>query len=109
MIETGFMPKDNIGRVLSERATRSPYAGKVERARISRVLHDEVGQVISGVGLQLELLRMDSEDRAPETAARVEDIQRLLESALTPLKRLIRELDPVPWSAAGGQVDNRNR
>ena len=54
----------------------------------------------------MELLRMDYESRAPEIAARIVAIQRSLESALAPLRRLTSELEAVPRadmsSEAGG-------
>jgi signal transduction histidine kinase len=76
----------------------------MERERISRVLHDEVGQVVSAVGLQLELLRMDFESREPEIAARVAAIQHSLESALVPLRRLASELGAVPRAGSGSET-----
>ena len=83
-------------RVLSQLLVALACSGQAERDRISKVLHDEVGQVVSAAGLQLELLRMDFESRAPEVAARVATIQQTLDSALAPLRRLVSELDPVP-------------
>jgi signal transduction histidine kinase len=76
----------------------------VERERISKVLHDEVGQVVSAAGLQLELLRMDFESRVPEIAARVVAIQQSLDSALAPLRRLTSELAAVPRPGSGSQT-----
>ena len=53
-----------------------------ERARIARGLHDEVGQVLTGVLLQLE-----SEGRSEETKAAVRQ-------ALEEVRRIARELRP---------------
>jgi signal transduction histidine kinase len=71
------------------RARRVP---DVERVRIAKVLHDDVGQVLSAVGLQLELLRMDFEIRAPEICVRTTGIQELLDSAMARLRELINGL-----------------
>ena len=94
---------------MSELGASSAHKVMLERERISRVLHDEVGQVVSSAGLQLELLRMDFESRAPEIAARIVAIQRSLESALAPLRRLTSELEAVPragrCSEAGGESE----
>ena len=73
-------------------------SGQVERERVCKVLHDEVGQVISAVGLQIELLRLDFEAQAPGIAARTAEIQEMLDSALTPLRRLVSELNAAPRS-----------
>ena len=75
-------------------------AGQAQREHVSRILHDEVGQVLSAVGLQLELLRMDYEHLAPDIASRTESIQNMVESALEPLRRLVSELDPAARSRA---------
>jgi signal transduction histidine kinase len=73
-------------------------AGRLERRRVCQVLHDDVGQTISAVGLQLELLRMDYENSVPEIASRTSSIQKLLEGALNPLRELVSQLDPSPWT-----------
>ena len=80
---------------------RAAHTSKVEAERISRILHDEVGQVVSAVGLKLELLRMDCEKLTPEAAERVASIQRLLETAMVPLRRLISELATEPRTVSG--------
>ena len=80
---------------------RSGHAAEVEAERISRVLHDEVGQVVSAVGLKLELLRMDLEKNVPQAAERIVSIQRLLETAMVPLRRLISELATEPRTVSG--------
>ena len=64
----------------------------VERVKIAKVLHDDVGQILSAVGLQLELLRMDFECRAPEIGVRTTEIQHLLDRAMAQLRKLINEI-----------------
>jgi len=80
------------------------HADKAARERISQVLHDEVGQVVSAVGLKLELLRMDFEKRTPELAERVVGIQQLLETAMAPLRSLISGLAMDLRAETGGQT-----
>ena len=66
-------------------------AQEAERLRIARGLHDEVGQVLTGVLLQLDSLR----DAAP--AGRAGDIEETKESvrqALEEVRRIARELRP---------------
>lgn len=74
-------------------------ANQLERQRVCEVLHDEVGQTLSAVGLQLELLRMDFEGRAPEISLRTSSIQKLLDSALAPLRDLVAQIDPALWAS----------
>ena len=61
---------------------RALRAQESERGRIARGLHDEVGQVLTGVLLQLE-----SEGRSEETKAAVRE-------ALEEVRRIARELRP---------------
>lgn len=72
-----------------------------ERAQISRLLHDEVGQVLSAVGLHLDVLRLDIKDRAPEIVGRTSEIQRMLEGAVQQVRRLSYQLCPEPLERAG--------
>jgi signal transduction histidine kinase len=74
-----------------------------EWGRISRILHDEVGQIMSAVGLQLDVLRMDMEHQVPEITARTAEIQQLLERAITLVRDLSYELNPAVVEKAGFQ------
>jgi signal transduction histidine kinase len=74
-----------------------------EGTRVARVLHDEVGQVLSAVGLQLDVLRMDMQDRVPEIVGRTAEIQQLLERAITQVRSLSYELNPAIVERAGLQ------
>ena len=65
-----------------ESGRRALLAQEAERARIAGGLHDEVGQVLTGVLLQLE-----SEGRSEETKAAVRQ-------ALEEVRRIARELRP---------------
>jgi two-component system, NarL family, sensor histidine kinase UhpB len=74
-----------LDRLESERRESGQRAVRVqeaERARIARGLHDEVGQVLTGVLLQLE-----GEARSEETKAAVRQ-------ALEEVRRIARELRP---------------
>lgn len=84
--------------VLAQVLVNLLVAGQLERRRVCQVLHDDIGQTISAVGLQLELLRMDFEGAAPEIASRTSSIQKLLDGALNPLRELVSQLDPSPWT-----------
>lgn len=88
----------------SEPDLRPHKADRLLGERIARVLHDDVGQVVSAVGLKLELLRMDLEQQAPEVAERISGIQQLLETAMAPLRTLIAEVAEDSRSEARGQT-----
>jgi signal transduction histidine kinase len=74
-----------------------------ERGELARMLHDEVAQILSGVGLQLDILRMDLEDRVPEIASRTAEIQSLLDQLAKHIRHLSYELNPDIVKRAGLQ------
>jgi signal transduction histidine kinase len=79
-------------------------AREQEGARVSRLLHDEVGQVLSAIGLQLDLLRMDLAEDPQAAAARIAEIQRILEQAIGHVRDLSYELNPSVVERAGLQA-----
>jgi signal transduction histidine kinase len=78
-------------------------AREQECARVSRLLHDQVGQVLSAVGLQLDVLRLDLKQQVPEIVGRTAEIQQLLEEAVTKIRELSFELNPAIVERAGLQ------
>ncbi len=74
---------------------------EAQRSRIARLLHDEISQVLSAVGLHLDVLRMDFVERHPEVAGRTAEIQQLLEKAIDEVRNLSRDLDPSMVERAG--------
>lgn len=63
-------------------------------ARVSKLLHDDVSQVLSAVGLQLDAMRMDFSNQAPEIDQRAAEIQNMLEQAIEQLREISNELNP---------------
>ena len=74
---------------------------EVALARVSRLLHDDVSQVLSAVGLQLDAMRMDLRHVAPEVDSRTAEIQHLLEQAIGQLRDISNELNPSIVERAG--------
>jgi signal transduction histidine kinase len=72
-------------------------------ARVSRLLHDDVSQILSAVGLQLDAMRMDFREEAPEMDSRAVEIQELLEQAIEQLRDISNELNPSIVERAGLQ------
>lgn len=64
-----------------------------ESRRISRFLHDSVGQVLTATGLHLESLRLDL--AGTEAADRILEIQQHLDGALGQVRTLSQELNPA--------------
>jgi two-component system, chemotaxis family, CheB/CheR fusion protein len=76
-------------------------AREQEGVRLSKVLHDEVGQALSAVGLHLDLLRMDLNENPADCEARISEIQVMLERAMAHVRDLSYELNPNVVERAG--------
>jgi len=67
-------------------------AQEEERRRVARDLHDEVNQALTAILLRLEAL---SQDTAPERAAELAELKRLVSQAMDELLNLARQLRPT--------------
>jgi len=76
-------------------------AREQEGERLSRLLHDEVGQTLGAVGLHLDLLRMDLNENPSACEARISEIQAMLERAMAHVRDLSYELNPNVVERAG--------
>lgn len=73
-------------------ATELIRAEEEERARVSRELHDGLGQLIAAVNLEIETLRAE----APESLApRIDDLRTLANQIGTDIRRMAHELRPA--------------
>lgn len=61
---------------------------------VARVLHDDLGQTLTGVGMQMEAMRLDFQDRVPEIAGSVVALQQTLEELMQRIRELSHELNP---------------
>jgi two-component system, NarL family, sensor histidine kinase UhpB len=66
-------------------------AQEAERLRTAHELHDEIGQSLTAVALQVEQLAATAD--AP-TAARLDEVAELLQGSLDDIRRIVRELRP---------------
>ena len=76
-------------------------AQEFERNMVSKFLHDSVGQNLTALGLQLDLVRMDLESVSPETCARIAEIQKVLETMMEQVREYSYELNPSAVERAG--------
>ena len=76
-------------------------AQEFERNMAAKFLHDSVGQNLTALGLQLDLIRMDLETVSPEICARIAEIQKLLESMMQQVREYSYELNPSAVERAG--------
>ena len=88
-------------RFLEQMIVSTIYARELEQNRVSRVLHDDVGQVLSAVGLMLEALKLDHQQNAPELRDRLGEIQQMLEAAVKQVRAISYDLNPSVVERAG--------
>jgi two-component system sensor histidine kinase UhpB len=74
------------------RSTRAALgAQEAERLRTAQELHDEIGQSLTAVALQVERLAVDAE---PRTAERLGELGGQLQGCLDDIRRIVRKLRP---------------
>jgi two-component system NarL family sensor kinase len=72
-----------------------------ERKMASKFLHDTVGQNLTALGMQLDLVRMDFEETSPEACVRIGEIQKVLETIMEDVRDYSYELNPATVERAG--------
>jgi len=76
-------------------------AQEFERNMVSKFLHDSVGQNLTALGLQLDLIRMDLETTSPEQCRCIVEIQKLLNEMMEQVREYSYELNPSTVERAG--------
>jgi len=79
-------------------AAAARQAEEDERRRIGRELHDETGQSLLSLRLQLEMMERDAE---PSMRARLRDSRGVLERTVVELRRIIAALSPAVLERLG--------
>src|SRR5260370_28039443 len=88
---------------LAETLVAAIHENEAVLARVARLLHDDVSEVLSAVGLQLGAMRMDFRAQTPGLDERAADIQSMLEQAIEQLRDISNELNPSIVERAGLQ------
>jgi signal transduction histidine kinase len=73
---------------MGDMATRAAEDGSVKLERAAKLLHDEIGPLMSAAGLRLQLIKMDF----PETAPLVLQVTEILDEAIDRVRDMSREL-----------------
>jgi signal transduction histidine kinase len=81
----------------SQRLANELFETQSKLRAAGRVLHDQIGPLLSAAGIRLDLLRADH----PQTASAVQDALLALEEAMECVRRLSRELNPPPSAHLG--------
>jgi PAS domain S-box-containing protein len=72
-----------------------------ERSKVGGFLHDIIGQNLTALGLQLDVVRMDLESVSPATCAHVSEIQQLLGAMMEEVREFSYRLNPSIVERAG--------
>ncbi len=71
------------------------HVEEMERRRISRELHDEAGQSLVCIRLQIEMIEMSLPPSADEWRMKLAEARDLTEKTILEMRRLIADLSPV--------------
>ena len=82
-------------------AERLLQAEEHERRRITTELHDEAGQTLLCIRLQLELLERSVPEACPDLAKGLRETRALTESAILEIRRLLSSLSPAVLDQLG--------
>lgn len=89
-----------------------------ERKKLARQIHDEIGQALMSIKLDLRSLLLDGMDRSDAQAEKVESLLRLLDETLVAMHRIASDLRPgvlddlglpaaIEWAVEDFQVRSR--
>ncbi|MDB6115216.1 MAG: domain S-box-containing protein [Lacunisphaera sp.] len=91
LFHQAFQMQENL-RKMSDRVLKIQ---EHERSRISRDLHDEVGQALTAINMNLAVLRNMLVGSPPDVERRVADTQSLIEQTMGSIHNFSRELRPA--------------
>jgi signal transduction histidine kinase len=76
-------------------------AMEFERNMLSKFLHDSIGQNLTALGLQLDLIRMELDTVAPDVCVRIGEMQGVLEEMMSDTREYSYELNPSAVERTG--------
>ncbi len=76
-------------------------AMEFERNMLSKFLHDSIGQNLTALGLQLDLIRMELDTIAPDVCVRIGEMQGVLEEIMADTREYSYELNPSAVERTG--------
>lgn len=79
--------------ILRELSAHREALRERERARIAREIHDELGQMLTAMAMQVAVLKKENADR-PELVARLQSLRGNIEHALAAARSIVADLHP---------------
>lgn len=70
-------------------------AQEEERKKISRELHDEISQILTGINVRLAALKIEANASTGSVTRKISSAQRLVEKSVAAVHRFARELRPA--------------
>src|SRR3989475_676229 len=89
---------------LRDLAARLEAAREAERTRIAREIHDELGQALTALKIDLAWLRRRLPKPAPELAGKVDGMEAILDDTAGAIQRIATELRPGVLDELGLQA-----
>src|SRR5437667_116058 len=89
---------------LRDLAARLEAAREAERTRIAREIHDELGQALTALKIDLTWLRRRLPQPAPELAGKVDGMEAILDGTAGAIQRIATELRPGVLDELGLQA-----
>jgi PAS domain S-box-containing protein len=80
---------------LRELSTRLQSVREEERTHISRVIHDELGQSLTGLKMDLAWLQSHLDPQQPALLAKMQTMSRLIDTSVQTVRRISTELRPA--------------
>jgi len=100
-LERAMREREQVERALKESeeqlrnlSAHLEAAREGERKRIARDIHDDLGQALTTLKLDLSLLRDDLRETSPNVVQKLDGMSHLIDATIRSVKRLITELRP---------------
>ncbi|HEY5910560.1 MAG TPA: histidine kinase [Verrucomicrobiae bacterium] len=89
-----FHEAERMQESLRQLSNKILHVQEEERKRVSRELHDEVGQALTAISTSLEMLRRDAAAGPQSLLGKIADAQNLLAQTMDAVHRFAQELRP---------------
>jgi signal transduction histidine kinase len=86
---------------LRELASAASSAREQEKTRIAREIHDELGQAMTTLKMDISLIRVTTPQAAPDLTARLDKMERQIDGTIAAMRRIAADLRPLTLDDLG--------